>query len=52
MNSGDLTKLIKAEALNLGFSACGVAPAEPVDSKERENFNQGGEWISSRYVIP
>ena len=46
MNSGDLTKLIKAEALNLGFSACGIAPAEPVDSKERENFNQ---WLGNGF---
>ena len=37
------TSLIKAEALRLGFSACGLAPAEPVDKVHAERKRQ---WVS------
>lgn len=37
------TSLIKAEALRLGFSACGLAPAEPVDKVYAERKRQ---WVS------
>lgn len=33
-------KQIKAEALRLGFSACGVAPAEPVNKTASDAFRQ------------
>ncbi|MBR4389764.1 MAG: tRNA epoxyqueuosine(34) reductase QueG [Prevotella sp.] len=34
---------IKAAALELGFSACGIAPAEPVDAATQQLFH---EWLS------
>lgn len=34
----NITESIKAEALRLGFSACGVAKAEPVDIKNSDAF--------------
>lgn len=38
-----ITKQIKAEAMSLGFSACGIAKAEPVDGRNREAF---GRWLA------
>lgn len=38
----DLTSSIKAEALHLGFSACGVAKAQPVDAAYATRYR---EWI-------
>lgn len=38
------SKDIKAEALRLGFSACGLAPAEAVDESVAASFRQ---WIAS-----
>ena len=40
----NLTQQIKAEALRLGFSACGIAKAEPVDEHTAERFSK---WIAS-----
>jgi len=37
-----LSKHIKAEAKRLGFSACGMAKAEPVDQQTIQNYQQ---WI-------
>lgn len=37
-------KAIKAEALRLGFSACGIAPALPVSEEHREALLQ---WLAS-----
>lgn len=37
------TQQIKAEALRLGFSACGLAPAEAVDEKTAHAFRQ---WLA------
>jgi len=37
-----LTNKIKAEALRLGFSACGVAKAQPVDADYAKNYR---EWL-------
>lgn len=43
----DCSRLIKAEALRLGFSACGVSPAEAVDTLHRDAFlhwlDEGGQ---------
>ena len=38
-----LSEQIKAEAKNLGFSACGIARAEPVDAPTADDFRQ---WIA------
>lgn len=38
-----LSDKIKAEALRLGFSACGIAPAEPVDETTAQAF---GQWLA------
>ncbi len=35
---------IKAEALRLGFSACGIAPAEPITPEAEKHFR---EWLSA-----
>lgn len=35
---------IKAEALRLGFSACGITPAGPVEPEHRESLKQ---WLSA-----
>ena len=44
--SSELSHRIKAEALRLGFSACGIAKAEPVDEETARAFRnwlrQGG----------
>ena len=37
------TEIIKAEALRLGFSACGAAPAEAVSEKAADTFRQ---WLA------
>jgi epoxyqueuosine reductase len=37
-----LSQRIKAEALSLGFSACGISHAEPVDGRTAENFKH---WL-------
>lgn len=37
------TEIIKAEALRLGFSACGAAPAEAVSEKVADTFRQ---WLA------
>lgn len=39
----NISEQIKAEALRLGFSACGIAPAAAVEEDTRQYF---GEWIS------
>lgn len=39
-----ITQQIKAEALSLGFSACGIAKAQPVDNHTADRFR---EWIAS-----
>lgn len=39
----DISNEIKAEALRLGFSACGIAKAEPVDSQAAAEYRQ---WLS------
>ena len=39
----ELTQKIKAEALRLGFSACGVAKAEPVDAVTAERYHK---WLA------
>ena len=39
----NLTQQIKAEALRLGFSACGIAKAEPVDEHTADRFRK---WIA------
>lgn len=44
MTLQSLTDKIKAEALNLGFSACGVARAEAVDAITADDYRQ---WIAS-----
>lgn len=38
------SKLLKSEALRLGFSVCGIAPALPVDTREAEAYRQ---WIAN-----
>ena len=38
------SKALKAEALRLGFSACGIAPAGPVDPVHRDFLK---EWLGS-----
>lgn len=46
MNSNSyniLTQQIKAEALRLGFSACGVAPASSIDEETRRHFTA---WLT------
>lgn len=45
MTEKDITQAIKAEALRLGFYACGIAPAEPVKT-DAEHFRQ---WLSKGY---
>jgi len=40
--SSSLSHKIKAEALRLGFSACGIAKAEPVDAQTAQAFRQ---WL-------
>lgn len=40
-----ITSNIKAEAANLGFFACGTAPAGPVDRQTAGNFTK---WLSSK----
>ena len=43
MSSGVLkTKILKAEALRLGFSHCGLAPAEPVDEAYMQHYE---DWL-------
>ena len=42
--SSRLSHEIKAEALRLGFSACGIARAEPVDEATAAAFR---EWLQS-----
>ena len=37
---------IKDYAYNLGFDACGICKAEPIDYEEREHFE---EWINSSF---
>lgn len=39
----DLTHRIKAEAFRLGFSACGIAKAEPVDASIADSYR---EWLN------
>ena len=40
----EYTNRIKAEALRLGFSACGIAPAEPITPEAEQHFK---EWLSA-----
>ena len=44
MPPSHITQQIKAEALSLGFSACGVAKAEAVDAAVSEAFHK---WVES-----
>lgn len=45
MNSECLnSRTIKAKALGLGFSACGLAPARPLDEDARRHFS---DWIAA-----
>jgi epoxyqueuosine reductase len=45
MNSGCFdSQLIKAEAMRLGFSACGISRAEPVDDTTAQAFRR---WIAT-----
>lgn len=37
------SKALKAEALRLGFSACGIAPAEPIDQAHQNALKCG--WM-------
>lgn len=46
MNLTDVTLKIKAEALRLGFSACGVSKAAPVDTATYNLFHQ---WIKQQF---
>lgn len=39
----DISNKIKAEALRLGFSACGIAKAEPVDEATARSYR---EWLA------
>ena len=39
----DITKQIKAEALRLGFAACGASPAAEVDAPHRHNLER---WLA------
>ena len=41
------TEIIKAEALRLGFSACGAAPAEAVSEKVADTFRK---WLICRIM--
>ncbi len=43
MESSTIVQTIKAEAQRLGFSACGIAKAEPVDSATAEAFTT---WLN------
>lgn len=43
METRSLSEIIKAEALRLGFFACGIAKAEPVDESTSTAFKQ---WIN------
>ena len=45
MNSQLSSEQIKAEALRLGFSACGIAKAQPVEHAEALRFNS---WLSQK----
>lgn len=45
MNSRLSSEQIKAEANALGFSTCGVAKAEPVDSLNGDVFRR---WLDSK----
>ena len=40
----DISQMIKAEAISLGFSACGIAEAEEIDEKNASAFCK---WIES-----
>lgn len=42
-NTKSITEQIKAEALRLGFSACGIAPAEEVSPEARQALSN---WLS------
>lgn len=42
----DLSKAIKEEALRIGFSACGILPARPVDPRIRRHLEQ---WLAKGY---
>ena len=49
----DISNEIKAEALRLGFSACGIAKAEPVDSRVADAYRQwlrDGKHASMQYL--
>lgn len=42
MDRSSMTSMIKAEAERLGFSACGIAKAEPVEAKVADKYRK---WI-------
>lgn len=42
----ELSKIIKAKALELGFSACGIAKSEAVDTDDQTFFK---DWITHKY---
>ena len=50
----DISNEIKAEALRLGFSACGIAKAEPVDRRVADAYRQwlrDGKHASMQYLM-
>lgn len=50
----DLTNRIKAEAARLGFSACGIAKAEPVNAEYAMHYRkwiQQGNHASMQYLV-
>ena len=42
--SSEFSKIIKTQAQRLGFSACGIAKAEPVEEKVAQAFKR---WIAN-----
>ena len=41
------SKALKAEALRLGFSACGIAPAEPIDQAHQNALS----YCNPNYIV-
>lgn len=53
LNKQDLTNEIKAEALRLGFFACGIARAEHVDKATTDHINRWlkeGKYANMEYM--
>ncbi|MCX7987136.1 MAG: tRNA epoxyqueuosine(34) reductase QueG [Bacteroidales bacterium] len=56
MNSLEITNFIKAKALELGFDACGIASAEPLDEEKNnlkewlaKGYHAGMEWMNNHF---